>query len=81
MTDQPPLVQQSGAPAERMPLASMLDRIQQIDRMFYEAKGWGSWMVMCANDREELVDRVNAAYGLSIPHQFQARTADGRRTD
>ena len=50
-------------------------RIAEIDEMFATAKGWGSWMVAAANEREALADR----YGL--PQQFQARTSAGDRTD
>lgn len=49
-------------------------RVAEIDAMFEEAKGWGSWMVMCANERETLADQ----YGFE--HKYQARCG-GRRTD
>jgi hypothetical protein len=29
-------------------------RIHELDKMFEEATGWGSWMVMAANEREDL---------------------------
>ena len=57
-----------------------LERIAQIDHMFEEATGWGSWMVMCANEREALVNRLRAA-GLPVEHKYQARNADGSPTD
>jgi hypothetical protein len=50
-------------------------RIAEIDKMFEEATCWGSWMVMCANEREALATE----FGLS--QRFQARTAGGGRTD
>lgn len=50
-------------------------RIAEIDEMFDSAKAWGSWMVMCANEREALATR----YGL--PHRYLARTSSGGRTD
>lgn len=57
-----------------------IDRIAKIDRMFETATGYGSWMVMCANDREELVDQLRAG-GIMVEHKYQARLADGARTD
>ena len=33
-------------------------RIAEIDKMFAEATGWGSWMVMCANEREVLASQL-----------------------
>ena len=57
-----------------------LKRIDAIDKMFEGASGWGSWMVMCANEREGLVDRLRG-YGVEVEHKYQARTADGQRTD
>ena len=57
-----------------------LEEIAQIDREFERATGWGSWMVMAANRRERLVDQLCAA-GVEIEHKYQARTADGHRTD
>jgi hypothetical protein len=55
-------------------------RIREIDKMFEEAKGWGSWMVMCANEREDLVDRLNRQHGMGLKHKWQARS-NGGRTD
>jgi len=52
-----------------------LARIAEIDAMFADAKGWGSWMVSAANEREALAD----AWG--VEHKHQARTASGGRTD
>ena len=57
-----------------------LARIATIDNNFEMATGWGSWMVMCANEREELVNKLNKA-GYQIEHKYQARTSDGERTD
>ena len=60
--------------------AADLARIAMIDAMFAEATGWGSWMVMCANEREGIVDRLRAG-GMDIEHVNLARTSDGGRTD
>ena len=56
------------------------DRIAQIDQMFEAATGYGSWMIMCANEREDLVDRLRAD-GVMVEHKYQARLVDGSRTD
>lgn len=50
-------------------------RIAEIDAKFDEATGWGSWMVMLANEREALATR----FGLQ--QKNQARTASGGRVD
>jgi len=66
------------APIADNPFASIdhaKARIAQIDAMFEGATGWGSWMVMAANEREEL------ATHFSLPQKYQARTASGGRTD
>jgi hypothetical protein len=55
-----------------------LARITEIDLMFAEASGWGSWMVMCANEREALVDALKRD-GHEVEHKYQARTGTGRR--
>lgn len=49
-------------------------RVAEIDDMFEKAEGWGSWMVMAANEREHLAN----VYGFE--HKYQARCG-GRRTD
>lgn len=54
-------------------------RIAEIDRMFEDATGWGSWMVMCANERECLVDMLRGR-GITVAHKWRARTAEGDRT-
>ena len=54
--------------------AEAIKRISEIDAMFESATGWGSWMVMCANERKDLANR----HGLE--HKYQARCG-GRRTD
>lgn len=72
----------TGAPSTAIEppwVPASLRRIAEIDTMFEEATGWGSWMVMCANERENLVDRLNFA-GIKTGHKWQARCA-GRRTD
>ena len=55
-----------------------LSRISEIDGYFEGATGWGSWMVTCANEREKLVNDLNAN-GHNIEHKNQARTGGGRR--
>lgn len=55
-------------------------RIKEIDKMFEEAIGWGSWMIMCANEREDLVNKLNREFGHNLKHKYQAR-CNGRRTD
>ena len=55
-----------------------LRRIAEIDAMFEEARGWSSWMVTCANEREQLVDMLRKR-GLDIEHKNLARTASGKR--
>jgi hypothetical protein len=57
-----------------------LKRIAEIDAMFEEAAGWGSWMVSCANERECLVEGL-AHDGIKVAHKYQARTSSGERTD
>lgn len=57
------------------PYRQAVIRIAEIDLMFEQATGWGSWMVECANERETLADRWN------LPHKYQARTSNGKRTD
>lgn len=51
-----------------------LERIAEIDAMFEAATGWGSWMVMAANERESLANK----HGL--PHKHLTRTSAGERT-
>jgi hypothetical protein len=57
-----------------------IERIAEIDAMFEEATSWGSWMVMCANEREGLVNELSKS-GVNIEHKWLARTSDGRRTN
>jgi hypothetical protein len=56
------------------------ERIAQIDRMLENACVWGSWMVMCANEREDLVNYL-CREGVATEHKWLARTGDGQRTD
>lgn len=49
--------------------------------MFEEATGWGSWMVMVANEREALVNELNERWNAGLKHKWLARTASGGRTD
>lgn len=51
-------------------------RIAEIDELFGTASGWGSWMVMAANEREKLVDRLRRVGG-SVEHKWLARTETG----
>jgi hypothetical protein len=51
-----------------------IQRVAEIDKMFEDAKGWGSWMVEAANEREALADQ----FGLE--HKWRARCG-GQRTD
>lgn len=55
-------------------------RIKEIDKMFETATYWGSCMVECANEREDLVNKLNKDFGHNIMHKYQAR-CNGRRTD
>jgi hypothetical protein len=55
-------------------------RIAEIDKMFETAMGWGSWMVAFANERESLVNSLQAS-GRKIDHKYQARLSNGERTD
>ena len=57
----------------------MLKRIDEIDAMFDKATGWGSWMVMAANEREALVNHLRSKWQMDIKHENLARTSDGRR--
>lgn len=52
-----------------------LKRIKEIDQMFEEATGWGSWMVGLANEREALANKFD------LPHKNLARTEAGHPTD
>lgn len=49
-------------------------RVAEIDAEFEAASGWGSWMVMVANEREDLANEFGFA------QKNQARCG-GRRTD
>lgn len=51
-------------------------RVAEIDAMFEQATGWGSWMVMTANERERLVDDLQAN-GYNVEHKWLAR-CDGQ---
>lgn len=57
-----------------------LHRIAVIDSDFENAKSWGSWMVMVANEREALVNDLHSR-GHKIAHRFQARTDGGHYVD
>jgi hypothetical protein len=60
-------------------ISDALLRIKNIDELFDGATGWGSWMVMAANEREALVNKLQAN-GVKIEHKWLARTADGGHT-
>lgn len=49
-------------------------RVTEIDAMFEGNSGWGSWMVMAANERERLADK------FGFEQKYNARCGD-RRTD
>ena len=57
-----------------------LKRVAEIDRDFEAAKGWGSWMVMVANERERIVNRLRSK-GIAIEHKWLARSGAGSRVD
>lgn len=50
-------------------------RIREIDGMFEDAYGWGSWMVEAANERESIANQ------FGLPHKWQVRTGSGGRAD
>ena len=54
-----------------------ISRIAEIDGKFQDATGWGSWMVMCANERERLVNDLNSS-GHNIAHKYQVPTDTAR---
>lgn len=65
-----------------MNINEALSRIAEIDRLFEDATGWGSWMVTAANEREELVNYLNSfAPAHKVPHKYLARTGSGQRTN
>ena len=62
----------------RDPIKKAFARIAEIDAMVDMAGGWRSWMVSCANEREQLVNFINSSGGHAV-HRYQAR-CNGRRT-
>lgn len=48
-----------------------LARIAQIDRMFEEAAGWGSWMATASGERAGLVYSLAKWNGVIVKHKFQ----------
>ena len=62
-------------PSRQVGRTAAAKRVAEIDAMFEAATGWGSWMVMAANEREALADL------FGFEHKYQARTASGARTD
>lgn len=50
-------------------------RIEEIDHMFEEAGGWGSWMVGLANERERLATK------FGLPQKYQVRSSSGGKVD
>jgi hypothetical protein len=59
-----------------MEAAEIIRRIQQIDTMFDNAKGWGSWMASSSSERRELVEQLRAM-GLAAEHKHEMK-AGGR---
>lgn len=57
-----------------MTLEAAKHRIAEIDAEFEAATGWGSWMVILANEREDLATQFN------LPQKYQARCG-GQKTD
>lgn len=53
-------------------------RISEIDKWFEGATGWGSWMVGMANEREDLVNKLQLA-GQKVEHKHLARSGSGGR--
>lgn len=66
--------------AEFVECKTMVERVEQLDAMFSDASGWGSWMVECANERETLMKKL-AEHGVMIEHKYQARSSCGGRVD
>lgn len=58
----------------------MISRIREIDDSFDQTDHWSSWMVSASNEREALVDKLQAQ-GHNIGHKNRARTAIGGRVD
>lgn len=54
-----------------------LKRIAQIDTEFEQATGWGSWMVMVANERERLANDLRAN-GYRVEHKHLARCGNSK---
>ena len=50
-----------------------IQRIADIDAQFEEAKRWGSWMIMAANEREDIANK------FGLPHKYLVRSLDGNR--
>lgn len=46
-----------------------LARIAEIDAMFDDTTGWGSWMVGASLERKDLINAINARGG-DIPHKY-----------
>jgi len=63
---------------ERLNREDTMIRLAEIDAMFENAKGWGSWMVSVANEREAMVNSANQRWGLNLEHKWQARCGGGR---
>jgi hypothetical protein len=58
-----------------MTKAEILARIAEIDGMFEEAGGWGSWMSEASDERKGLVNRLRAEHGVEAPHKYEKRCA------
>ena len=64
---------------DRQLMDDITAHIAEIDVMFASAKGWGSWMVACANERESLVQQLKRDFDIAVPDKHLARTGSGGR--
>ena len=55
-----------------------ITRVAEIDAMFAAAKGWGSWMVSCSNERESLRQSIKDD-DITFAQKYRARTSSGGR--
>ena len=56
-------------------------RIAEIDQMFEEATGWGSWMSEASSERQGLVRRLRSLGYYEVEDKFVLQTADGMISD
>lgn len=64
--------------AAQKDIDNAMARLAKIDEVFADARGWGSWMVGLANEREALVNNL-ARFGVVVAHKYLARTGSGGR--